>query len=689
MYSDNETDEDLLGFEDEVHNIVDLVTNPSVLPVTAGVLADWGAGKSSLLKMVAKSLRAQGVVVIEFSPWRIETYDDAKTAFLSAVIEQVAAHLPEEPKTPMGKAALQKLSMLRRRVRWMRVTGLAAKHIITMSAPSLDDLDGLLRDEKEPDDQPSTESVSRDFRDEFKALVAGLEGRSVVVLVDDLDRSLPEQVPEVLQAIRLFLSVPGTAFVIATDERVVRDAIRIRYPQASLDAETNLPSEYLEKIIQVPIHIPPVGPAEAESYLNLLVAQTHLAPEQMANCLDKAKELRASGSVSVSMNLGIARDAVGQPLGDAAEREFALMGRIARPLAVGLKGNPRQLKRYLNALEMRWSTAVRRNLDLDRSVLAKLMVLEYAEPARYKELHRWVNDASEANNGLARLESTARRSLGLIEPDASEATPTEADENEAVPSISREASRDAERGGDHASDRTSRTDGSREGTSEKSKSRTASASSRAGTASSPARDSSNLRPVGAASADREEPKLPADAHLWTESAWQMEWLALDPPLSGVDLAPYFELGRAALPSLAVRARALPERLQRLLQHMASNASDVRDKAADQAAALDAVEASQLTDAALDRLATEKNPGNLIQALATVAASHPPLASGLLRAIRSVPFDALTVGLPQSLPRRLKDAGAPAEIDDVLRLWSTQTTNERLARAASQALGKRA
>lgn len=314
--------------------------------------------------------------------------------------------------------------------------------------------------------------------------------------------------------------------------------------------------------------------------------------------------------------------------------------------------------------------------------------MEYAEPARYKDLHRWVNDTSEVNNGLARLESTARRSLGLIEPDASETTPTEADENEAVPSLSRETSPDTARGRDHASEPTSRTDGSREGT-EKSKSRAAPASSRAGTASSPARDSSSLRSVDAPSDERDEAKLPADAHLWTESAWQMEWLALDPPLSGVDLAPYFELGRAALPSLAVRARALPERLQRLLQHMASNASEVRDKAADQAAALDAVEASQLTDAALDRLATEKNPGNLIQALATVAASHPPLASGLLRAIRSVPFDALTVGLPQSLPRRLKDAGAPADIDDVLRLWATQTTNARLARAAGQALEKRA
>lgn len=687
VYSDNETDEDLLGFEDEVHNIVDLVTNKSILPVTAGILADWGAGKSSLLKMVAKSLRARDVVVIEFSPWRIETYDDAKTAFLSAVIEQVADHLPEEPKTPIGKSALQKLAMLRRRVKWMRVTGLAAKHIITLSAPSLDDLDALLRDEEEPEDQPSTESVSRDFRDEFKAMVAGLEGRSVVVLVDDLDRSLPEQVPEVLQAIRLFLSVPGTAFVIATDERVVRDAIRIRYPQASLDAETNLPSEYLEKIIQVPIHIPPVGPAEAESYLNLLVAQTHLAPEQMAMCLAKAKDVRASGSVGVSMNLGLARDAVGAALGDDAEREFALMGRIARPLAVGLKGNPRQLKRYLNAMEMRWNTAVRRNLNLDRSVLAKLMVLEYAEPARYKDLHRWVNDASEMKDGLGRLEATARRSLGVVEPDAPDVATNAADVNGASEPLSPGESPDAGRIAAGTSEALSEKGDSGATPSAKGRSKAAPAPSRGGKASA-ARDASGLRTVAAPAEERVEPKLPADAHLWTESEWQMEWLALDPPLSGVDLGPYFELGRAALPSLAVRARALPERLQKLLQHMGSSATDVRDKAADQAAALDAVEASLLTDAALDRLASEKMPGNLILAVSTIAASHPSLAPALLRAIRSVPFDVLTPGLPQAMQRRLKDVAAPGGIDEVLRLWSTQTTNSRLAAAARHILDTR-
>ena len=45
MYSDNETSTDLLGFEDQVTDLCDIVLDPTLLPVTVGVLGDWGSGK--------------------------------------------------------------------------------------------------------------------------------------------------------------------------------------------------------------------------------------------------------------------------------------------------------------------------------------------------------------------------------------------------------------------------------------------------------------------------------------------------------------------------------------------------------------------------------------------------------------------------------------------------------------------
>lgn len=620
MYSDNETTQDLLGFDDEVHNVVEIVTNPKMLPVTVGVLGDWGSGKSSLLQMLAADLRKQKVIVVEFSPWRIETYDDAKTAFLSAVIEQAADHMPETNIVAEGKkTAVEYLNGLRKRVRWMRVAGLAAKHIVTMTAPSLDDLDGLLKDDNDEAAQPSTESLSRDFRVEFEELIATIDAPAVVVLVDDLDRCLPEQVPDLLQAIRLFLSVKGTAFVLATDERIVRDAIRIRYPHASATSETDLPNEYLEKIVQVPVRIPPVGPAEAESYLNLLVAERWLTEDQLAICLTKAREIRARGVIGVSMNLGIAREALGT-LPSEAERDFALIGRIAKPLSAGLKGNPRQLKRYMNALEIRWNSAARRGIDanLDRAVLAKLMVLEYTEERRYQDLYRaYVDDATFAAE-LGVLEARARRTLGFQESEPATA----------------EASQTGEE-----------------------------------TASGP----ENSGP---------EATLSARFKSWLEADSTLQWLALEPVLSGIDLAPYFELGRAALPSLAARARALPPRLQALLQSMAAPNPTVSDEAAAKVAALDAGDASLAFDAGVDRLAGEKAPGDLLRCLATVAATHQELLPAFFKAARSLPFDALTAATPWTLQSRLESV-ARAELIQLLEIWASQEIDKKLGSSARQ------
>jgi hypothetical protein len=54
----------------------------------------------------------------------------------------------------------------------------------------------------------------------------------LVVLVDDLDRCLPETVIETLETMRLFLAVPKMAFVIAADEDRVAAALRGRFPDS-------------------------------------------------------------------------------------------------------------------------------------------------------------------------------------------------------------------------------------------------------------------------------------------------------------------------------------------------------------------------------------------------------------------------------------------------------------------------
>ena len=109
--------------------------------------------------MAQSRLEGSGIVVVPFSPWRIESYDDTKGSLLEAVVIAVDSYLAEygkkdETSKALATKALSKIVSLRKGVRWFRAAGLAAKHIITLSAPMLDEMDGLLRDEKE--DQVAT-----------------------------------------------------------------------------------------------------------------------------------------------------------------------------------------------------------------------------------------------------------------------------------------------------------------------------------------------------------------------------------------------------------------------------------------------------------------------------------------------------------------------------------------------------
>src|SRR3546814_7140149 len=65
------------------------------------------------------------------------------------------------------------------------------------------------------------------FRKEFAELLKDAEIDRLIVLLDDLDRCLPDTALEPLEAIRLFLFVPRASFVIAADEGMIAYAVQI------------------------------------------------------------------------------------------------------------------------------------------------------------------------------------------------------------------------------------------------------------------------------------------------------------------------------------------------------------------------------------------------------------------------------------------------------------------------------
>jgi hypothetical protein len=454
MWSDNETTTDFLGFQVHADLIRQVITDRKLLPVTIGIFGDWGSGKTSIMHMLKRDLEPETttdsenrtdyekIAVLYFNGWLFEGYDDAKAAILTSVLAQLAEHKRFGPKIRHKAAGMIK------RVNWMRVAkfgfsevalpAIAAYATGGISAvPSLIGTigkwmpglgskadsdnkdsagmggnDGSAENDKsepskladlvnaQPDENGPTDV--RSFREDFEKMLADSEIESLVVLIDDLDRCSPERIIENLEAIKLFLNVAGTAFVIGADPRIVRHAIAVRYSDAikrtvpetgePQDKEGNdhLITDYLEKLIHVPYYLPRLSPAEIETYMALLFCMRDLPDEHFQACVGACNTERAKNRYR-SFGYGDVKALLGNDaFPPVLERALSFSSTASQLIAEGLKGNPRQVKRFLNAFFLRKKLAEVARLSLIKDdVLIKLMLLEYAAPARFKELFEW------------------------------------------------------------------------------------------------------------------------------------------------------------------------------------------------------------------------------------------------------------------------------------------------------------
>jgi hypothetical protein len=269
--------------------------------------------------------------------------------------------------------------------------------------------DNLLNepDASAPDQESeSLEQSIDEFRQDFAALLGHLNVKGLVVFIDDLDRCLPPHIIDTLEAIRLFLAVPKTAFILGADERIIRHAVASRYPELPGQA-IDIGRDYLEKIVQIPLHLPALNAVETETYLNLLGCQLYLDDCSFQKLVAVAADNRRKTVLTGAMNYGIAASHLtGIP--SALETHMLLVGRIAPTLCRGLEGNPRQTKRFMNTLLLRQRLAEARSVTLDAQVFAKLMILEYFHPAYFRQLFLWQAEGNGYAVQLAQLEQAAK-----------------------------------------------------------------------------------------------------------------------------------------------------------------------------------------------------------------------------------------------------------------------------------------
>ena len=624
MWPDHETDLDLLGLDYLVDELVVALTEPRLLPLTIGVLGDWGSGKSSMLALTRRELAAYDAglpegsprhLFVRFSPWQHEDYDDVKTALMTAVVAEVRQAAPENQKDNVGLLT-RLIDGMRRRSRTVGRTGAAmlpaaGAFVLAAADPSAAAVTADLVNagtnvaaaeiKRALADPPTATDIdipadAAEFRRVFKTLLNAMPNvAAVVVLIDDLDRCLPGTVVDTFEAMRLFLQTPKTAWVVAAHQAVVESAIDSLYPDLKRPDGTGIGADYLEKMVQLRLAVPALSAPEAMTYINLLLAELHLGRDsrEFEAVLAKTRENRAASNLTVAFNLAVASEALGvDAVPEELSQDLSWAGAVGPAIAAGLGGNPRRIKRFLNTLSLRHRAAARRDITLRHDVLAKLTLLEERHLAEFQRVYEWQLAATGPAPELADAERIAA----------------------------------------------GKTDEGKEG-------------------------------------DGRE--ISAELRAWAAQPRVTSWLQSSPQLTGLDLRPYFTYARDKLSPGA--AEMLPPAVQAYVARLLETKARARHAVADEVAAASAEQRGQVVQALI--ALTRRTPDSeAFSALADIASRAPDVIDAVIDAYIRLPHTAVPVARVAAVLTALpKDHPA---VHSLSTTWSGSTV-EPLARIAGR------
>lgn len=418
MWSDRDTEDDGLGFTSYVEVLSDICTRGELAPLTLGIFGLWGSGKTSLMRMLKRRIDSagDGVKTLWFNAWRYEGREEAQSALIHAILNRLSQdHGLFEKAKDVWKRLTEGASVL-------KLAKFIGKTAVTLT-PDLDAFVGCFSEESKKIAQ-TMELFDTDFAEFLKRM----EVKHIVVFIDDLDRCSSQKVIETFETIKLFLNTPACTFVIGADAAKIEDAVGEIYGVS----ERTRRKDFLEKIIQVPFHIPAQVLRDIACYVGMLIMQRHIDSTKMSDLLDaRSGFYDCEGEITEAIRRWPDDNVIlfGNKLRVVREELAEVLPHIA-VLAHGLNGNPRQIKRFLNIVSLRRQLAQKNRLEIESSVLIKMAVLEYVWDEFFDAVVETINpengrseliaemlrvDTSEGEVSESQIVRDSLRHSGLIE----------------------------------------------------------------------------------------------------------------------------------------------------------------------------------------------------------------------------------------------------------------------------------
>ncbi len=287
--SDIYCEKDLLGFDKYVDTLSGMIEDTDFkTPFCIGIFGNWGSGKTSFMHLLANKLsEGKGtphVIPVWFNPWRYEKEDHLIIPFLKTIEHVIEKHVERQKGTGTKLAT----GLRRAATKIGEVSAAIAYGIkpecklggfgIELDIAKMADREEELAKRRLKESTKISDKLSSIYYDALTELKSAIDEESfrLAVFVDDLDRCLPEKAVDLFEAMKLFLDIEGCVFIIGVAKDVVKKGISYRYRFLGSKEERETegagisPEDYLDKMIQLPLELPPIEPGRKMAFIESL-----------------------------------------------------------------------------------------------------------------------------------------------------------------------------------------------------------------------------------------------------------------------------------------------------------------------------------------------------------------------------------------------------------------------------------
>jgi len=205
---------------------------------------NWGSGKTSLIKYIQKKLDSEEYKTIYFETWKYEKDDNLALSLVDVIINET----DRRSKQIIDDFKQSSFSLFKNFAK----SATFNLPLVSFNADTL--LSGIEEDEKNKVESLSLHEKMLQFESNYKKIehkIIKNSDKKIVIFIDDLDRCEPENILNLLSALKHFFSHgENTIFFCAIDKAAVTKAVQHKY-QDVIKSE-----EYLEKIFDISFNMP-------------------------------------------------------------------------------------------------------------------------------------------------------------------------------------------------------------------------------------------------------------------------------------------------------------------------------------------------------------------------------------------------------------------------------------------------